>query len=95
MTAIILGHKVFCGNKFQGISGNSNNFATQQNCEAYCGSSGCPDGGEPYKDIRGQPRVCDSGVNGCPQTHYCTQVTLDTSTTPRNYCCPTKCKQKR
>lgn len=75
---------------YQPFSGNSNNFATQQDCEEYCGVGGCPEGGQPYRDARGQYQLCGNGI-GCPLTHYCTQVTLGT-TTAYNYCCPTKGK---
>lgn len=70
------------------VSANPNNFATQLDCDDYCGVGGCPDGGEPYKENQGQYRVCGQGIH-CPLTHFCTQVTFGT-TTPFNYCCPTK-----
>jgi hypothetical protein len=77
---------------YNGCDGNSNNFATQQDCKEFCRVDSCPDGGSLYTDLSGVARVC-SIDNDCPSTHFCTSVS--TYSTQRgyavnSYCCPTK-----
>ncbi|KAL3103012.1 hypothetical protein niasHT_026460 [Heterodera trifolii] len=73
--------------QYNGCDGNSNNFATRDDCESYCGVGGCPNGGTPERNEFGQLIVCGTGVN-CPSTHECTSVTTGTSVI--NRCCPTR-----
>ena len=86
--------------QYNGCDGNSNNFATREDCEvfvfeepqlillqAYCGVGGCPNGGTPERNEFGQLIVCGLGVS-CPSTHECTSVTTGTSVI--NRCCPTR-----
>uniref|UniRef100_A0A183BTQ1 Kunitz/Bovine pancreatic trypsin inhibitor domain protein n=1 Tax=Globodera pallida TaxID=36090 RepID=A0A183BTQ1_GLOPA len=73
--------------QYNGCDGNSNNFATRDDCEGYCGVGGCPNGGTPERNEFGQLIVCGTGVN-CPSTHECTSVTTGTSVI--NRCCPTR-----
>lgn len=68
-------------------TGNSNNFATREDCESYCGVGGCPNGGTPERNEFGQLMVCGS-TNTCPSTHECTSVTSGSSIV--NRCCPTR-----
>ncbi|KAK0424287.1 hypothetical protein QR680_008593 [Steinernema hermaphroditum] len=84
---------------FNGCDGNSNNFATQQDCKDYCRVESCPDGGEVWKEPNGAARACTSNRQ-CPSTHYCTPVTTWTGTVyqTKSLCCPSKnfvCSQPR
>uniref|UniRef100_A0A1I7SU90 Kunitz/Bovine pancreatic trypsin inhibitor domain protein n=1 Tax=Bursaphelenchus xylophilus TaxID=6326 RepID=A0A1I7SU90_BURXY len=73
--------------QYNGCDGNSNNFATRDDCESYCGVGGCPNGGTPERNEFGQLMVCSS-TNSCPSTHECTSVTSGSSIV--NRCCPTR-----
>ncbi|KAI1724653.1 kunitz/Bovine pancreatic trypsin inhibitor domain-containing protein [Ditylenchus destructor] len=73
--------------QYQGCDGNSNNFATRDDCESYCGVGGCPNGGTPERNEFGQLMVCSAAV-ACPSTHECTSVSSGTSVV--NRCCPTR-----
>uniref|UniRef100_A0AC34QTC2 BPTI/Kunitz inhibitor domain-containing protein n=1 Tax=Panagrolaimus sp. JU765 TaxID=591449 RepID=A0AC34QTC2_9BILA len=73
--------------QYNGCDGNSNNFATREDCEGYCGVGGCPNGGTPERNEFGQLMVC-STTNTCPSTHECTSVTSGSSVV--NRCCPTR-----
>lgn len=84
---------------FNGCDGNSNNFATQQDCKDYCRVESCPDGGEVWKEQNGAARACTTNRQ-CPSTHYCTPVTTWTGTVyqTKSLCCPSKnfvCSQPR
>ncbi|CAJ0593741.1 unnamed protein product [Cylicocyclus nassatus] len=84
---------------FNGCDGNSNNFATQQDCKDYCRVESCPDGGEVWKEQNGAARACTTSRQ-CPSTHYCTPVTTWTGTVyqTKSLCCPSKnfvCSQPR
>ncbi|EGT50209.1 hypothetical protein CAEBREN_03914 [Caenorhabditis brenneri] len=76
---------------FNGCDGNSNNFATQQDCKDYCRVESCPDGGEVWKEQNGAARACTTNRQ-CPSTHYCTPVTTWTGTVyqTKSLCCPSK-----
>src|SRR6185437_10343101 len=50
--------------QYNGCDGNSNNFATREDCEGYCGVGGCPNGGTPERNEFGQLMVC-SAANIC------------------------------
>ena len=73
--------------QYQGCDGNSNNFASRDDCESYCGVGGCPNGGTPERNEFGQLMVCSAG-NVCPSTHECTSVSSGNSVV--NRCCPTR-----
>ncbi|GMR42638.1 hypothetical protein PMAYCL1PPCAC_12833 [Pristionchus mayeri] len=73
--------------QYNGCDGNSNNFATRDDCEGYCGVGGCPNGGTPERNEFGQLMVCSSS-NTCPTTHECTSVTSGSSVVSR--CCPSR-----
>uniref|UniRef100_A0A914C9V7 BPTI/Kunitz inhibitor domain-containing protein n=1 Tax=Acrobeloides nanus TaxID=290746 RepID=A0A914C9V7_9BILA len=73
--------------QYNGCDGNSNNFATREDCEGYCGVGGCPNGGTPERNEFGQLMVC-SAASVCPSTHECTSVTSGSSVV--NRCCPTR-----
>uniref|UniRef100_A0A914UKJ1 BPTI/Kunitz inhibitor domain-containing protein n=1 Tax=Plectus sambesii TaxID=2011161 RepID=A0A914UKJ1_9BILA len=73
--------------EYNGCDGNSNNFASREACEEYCGVGGCPSGGQPYRDNSGQLVVCSTAV-ACPSTHECFTVTTGGSSI--NRCCPTR-----
>uniref|UniRef100_A0A183BM22 Kunitz/Bovine pancreatic trypsin inhibitor domain protein n=1 Tax=Globodera pallida TaxID=36090 RepID=A0A183BM22_GLOPA len=76
---------------FNGCDGNSNNFATQQDCKDYCRVESCPDGGEVWKEPNGAVRPCTTNRQ-CPSTHYCTPVTVFSGTVyqTKSLCCPSK-----
>uniref|UniRef100_A0A915CB21 BPTI/Kunitz inhibitor domain-containing protein n=4 Tax=Parascaris univalens TaxID=6257 RepID=A0A915CB21_PARUN len=73
--------------QYSGCDGNSNNFATREECESYCGVGGCPNGGTPERNEFGQLMVCSS-TSSCPATHECTSVNSGNSVVSR--CCPTR-----
>ncbi|KAK0420841.1 hypothetical protein QR680_014918 [Steinernema hermaphroditum] len=73
--------------QYNGCDGNSNNFASRETCEEYCGVGGCPNGGLPMRDHSGQMISCSS-QEGCPSTHECSSVFVSMATV--NRCCPTK-----
>ncbi|CAI2349048.1 unnamed protein product [Caenorhabditis sp. 36 PRJEB53466] len=73
--------------QYNGCDGNSNNFATREDCEGYCGVGGCPNGGTPERNEFGQLMVC-SATQNCPGTHECTSVNSGSSVV--NRCCPTR-----
>ncbi|PAV76107.1 hypothetical protein WR25_21575 isoform B [Diploscapter pachys] len=73
--------------QYNGCDGNSNNFATREDCEGYCGVGGCPNGGTPERNEFGQLMVC-STTQSCPTTHECTSVNSGSSVV--NRCCPTR-----
>ncbi|VDM45373.1 unnamed protein product [Toxocara canis] len=73
--------------QYNGCDGNSNNFATREECESYCGVGGCPNGGTPERNEFGQLMVCSSTAS-CPTTHECTSVNSGSSVV--NRCCPTR-----
>lgn len=73
--------------QYNGCDGNSNNFATREDCEGYCGVGGCPNGGTPERNEFGQLMVCSS-TQICPTTHECTSVNSGSSVV--NRCCPTR-----
>uniref|UniRef100_A0A1I7XAX5 Kunitz/Bovine pancreatic trypsin inhibitor domain protein n=1 Tax=Heterorhabditis bacteriophora TaxID=37862 RepID=A0A1I7XAX5_HETBA len=73
--------------QYNGCDGNSNNFATREDCEGYCGVGGCPNGGTPERNEFGQLMVC-SATQICPTTHECTSVNSGSSVV--NRCCPTR-----
>uniref|UniRef100_A0A913HEF1 BPTI/Kunitz inhibitor domain-containing protein n=1 Tax=Strongyloides stercoralis TaxID=6248 RepID=A0A913HEF1_STRER len=73
--------------KYNGCDGNSNNFATREECESYCGVANCPNGGTPHRNEFGQLTVC-SVSNVCPSTHECTVISSGSSVV--NRCCPTR-----
>ncbi|CAJ0941855.1 unnamed protein product, partial [Mesorhabditis belari] len=73
--------------QYNGCDGNSNNFASRDDCESYCGVGGCPNGGTPERNEFSQLMVC-AGSNPCPTTHECTSVTSGSSVV--NRCCPTR-----
>lgn len=70
-----------------GCDGNSNNFATREDCEGYCGVGGCPNGGTPERNEFGRLMACSSTAS-CPTTHECTSVNSGNSVV--NRCCPTR-----
>lgn len=73
--------------QYNGCDGNSNNFASREGCEEYCGVGGCPHGGLPMRDHTGQLMVCTS-QEVCPSSHECTTVFVSSNSI--NRCCPTK-----
>lgn len=73
--------------QYQGCDGNSNNFASREDCEGYCGVGGCPNGGNPERNEFGQLLVC-SPIITCPSSHECTSVSSGNSVI--NRCCPTR-----
>ncbi|CAJ0931046.1 unnamed protein product, partial [Mesorhabditis belari] len=73
--------------QYNGCDGNSNNFATRDNCEHFCSVGGCPNGGTPHRDHFGQITVC-STQEACPDTHECMPVLVGSSSIQR--CCPTR-----
>uniref|UniRef100_A0A914YYM5 BPTI/Kunitz inhibitor domain-containing protein n=1 Tax=Panagrolaimus superbus TaxID=310955 RepID=A0A914YYM5_9BILA len=73
--------------QYNGCDGNSNNFASRDTCEEFCGVGGCPHGGLPMRDHTGQLMVCTS-QEVCPSSHECTTVFVSSNTI--NRCCPTK-----
>ncbi|VDM58994.1 unnamed protein product, partial [Angiostrongylus costaricensis] len=73
--------------QYNGCDGNSNNFATREDCEGYCSVGGCPSGGTPERNEFGQLMVC-SASQVCPTTHECTSVNSGSSVV--NRCCPTR-----
>ncbi|CAJ0607862.1 unnamed protein product [Cylicocyclus nassatus] len=73
--------------QYNGCDGNSNNFATRDDCESYCSVGGCPSGGTPERNEFGQLMVC-SATQVCPTTHECTSVNSGSSVV--NRCCPTR-----
>ncbi|KAK6732185.1 hypothetical protein RB195_016518 [Necator americanus] len=73
--------------QYNGCDGNSNNFATRDDCESYCSVGGCPSGGTPERNEFGQLMVC-SAAQVCPTTHECTSVNSGSSVV--NRCCPTR-----
>ncbi|CAG9534594.1 unnamed protein product [Cercopithifilaria johnstoni] len=70
---------------YNGCDGNSNNFATYEECESYCGVSSCPNSGAPKRNEFGKQINCSSTVS-CPSTHECTSLTSGSSVVSR--CCP-------
>ncbi|VDK81188.1 unnamed protein product [Litomosoides sigmodontis] len=70
---------------YNGCDGNSNNFATYEECASYCDMSSCPNGGTPKRNEFGQQINCSSTVS-CPSTHECTSMTSGDSVEKR--CCP-------
>ncbi|XGW15900.1 hypothetical protein V3C99_001391 [Haemonchus contortus] len=75
--------------EYLGCDGNSNNFATRQECEAYCGVGGCANGGVPLRDSSGAIQTCSERTGGCPSTHECYAVSLGPDSVSHR-CCPTK-----
>ncbi|KAK6044703.1 Kunitz/Bovine pancreatic trypsin inhibitor domain protein [Cooperia oncophora] len=75
--------------EYLGCDGNSNNFATRQECESYCGVGGCANGGVPLRDSSGSIQTCSERSGGCPSTHECYAVSLGPDTVSHR-CCPTK-----
>ncbi|EJD73670.1 hypothetical protein LOAG_18918 [Loa loa] len=68
---------------YNGCSGNSNNFLTNEQCENYCGdNNSCPNSGTPKRNEFGKWIDCSS----CPSTHECTSLTSNNSV--MNGCCP-------
>ncbi|WKX99529.1 hypothetical protein Q1695_014424 [Nippostrongylus brasiliensis] len=75
--------------EYLGCDGNSNNFASRQECESYCGVGGCANGGVPLRDSAGAIQTCSEKSGGCPSTHECHAVSLGPDTVSHR-CCPTK-----
>ncbi|CAJ0580667.1 unnamed protein product, partial [Mesorhabditis spiculigera] len=75
--------------EYLGCDGNSNNFATRQECEGYCGVGGCSNGGTPLRDSSGALHTCSERDGGCPSTHECQSVSLGGDVIS-NRCCPSK-----
>ncbi|VDM95097.1 unnamed protein product, partial [Thelazia callipaeda] len=73
--------------QYNGCDGNSNNFASRQDCERYCGVAHCPFGGTPRKDDTDQLVNCSSVVP-CPNSYECTSIILENNVV--NRCCPTR-----
>ncbi|KFD53227.1 hypothetical protein M513_05937 [Trichuris suis] len=77
--------------RYNGCDGNSNNFPTRIDCQDYCHVGGCPEGGEPYKEVgTGQYRICDPSTLGCPVGFICTPTTIQSLYVRNNYCCATR-----
>ncbi|EPB69115.1 Kunitz/Bovine pancreatic trypsin inhibitor domain protein [Ancylostoma ceylanicum] len=57
--------------EYLGCDGNSNTFASRQECESYCGVGGCANGGVPLRESSGAIQTCSEKSGGCPSTHEC------------------------
>lgn len=56
-------------------AGNSNNFGAQSDCESYCGTGGCPNGGTPARDLASDAFLdCSVAASVCPSNYECSQV---------------------
>ncbi|KAK6742664.1 hypothetical protein RB195_010116 [Necator americanus] len=75
--------------EYLGCDGNSNTFASRQECESYCGVGGCTNGGVPLRDSSGALQTCSEKSGGCPSTHECHAVSLSPGTVAHR-CCPSK-----
>uniref|UniRef100_A0A0N5AE10 Kunitz/Bovine pancreatic trypsin inhibitor domain protein n=1 Tax=Syphacia muris TaxID=451379 RepID=A0A0N5AE10_9BILA len=74
--------------QYEGCDGNSNNFQTAEECQDYCGIGGCPNGGQPLRDIASNQLMQCSEAVKCPHTHDCVTVTSNGNAAQR--CCPSK-----
>ncbi|CAD5219795.1 unnamed protein product [Bursaphelenchus xylophilus] len=83
-------HKQSCESfQYEGCDGNSNNFQNVEDCQDYCGVGGCPNGGQPLRDLTtNQFIACQSDGQTCPQSHEC--VTINFNGNIAHRCCPTK-----
>ncbi|KHJ87809.1 Kunitz/Bovine pancreatic trypsin inhibitor domain protein [Oesophagostomum dentatum] len=75
--------------EYLGCDGNSNTFASRQECESYCGVGGCANGGVPLRDSSGAIQTCSEKTGGCPSSHECQAVSLGPDTVSHR-CCPSK-----
>ncbi|CAJ0942610.1 unnamed protein product, partial [Mesorhabditis belari] len=74
--------------QYEGCDGNSNNFLTAEECQAYCGVGGCPNGGMPLRDQATNRQMSCSELRQCPNTHDCIAIPHNGNVEHR--CCPTK-----
>uniref|UniRef100_A0AC34QSG3 BPTI/Kunitz inhibitor domain-containing protein n=2 Tax=Panagrolaimus sp. JU765 TaxID=591449 RepID=A0AC34QSG3_9BILA len=74
--------------QYEGCDGNSNNFQTAEECQDYCGVGGCPNSGQPLRDIATNQFTTCSESSKCPGTHECVAININGNVAQR--CCPTK-----
>jgi hypothetical protein len=82
-------HKQVCESfQYEGCDGNSNAFLSVEDCQDYCGVGGCPNGGQPLRDLAtNQFTICSESIS-CPATHDCVTVNFNGNVAHR--CCPSK-----
>ncbi|KAI6187724.1 hypothetical protein M3Y98_00275600 [Aphelenchoides besseyi] len=82
-------HKQTCESfQYEGCDGNSNLFQNVEDCQDYCGVGGCPNGGQPLRDLNTNQFAVCSETTSCPSTHECVTINFNGNVAYR--CCPTK-----
>uniref|UniRef100_A0A183BTQ3 BPTI/Kunitz inhibitor domain-containing protein n=1 Tax=Globodera pallida TaxID=36090 RepID=A0A183BTQ3_GLOPA len=76
--------------QYEGCDGNGNNFQSLESCQEYCGVGGCPNGGQPLRELVNNQFLSCSESQPCPNddSHECVPVNANGLIAHR--CCPTK-----
>uniref|UniRef100_A0A7E4W2H1 Kunitz/Bovine pancreatic trypsin inhibitor domain protein n=1 Tax=Panagrellus redivivus TaxID=6233 RepID=A0A7E4W2H1_PANRE len=74
--------------QYEGCDGNANNFQDVEGCQDYCGVGGCPNGGQPLRDMSTNQLTMCTESSKCPTTHECVPININGNVAHR--CCPTK-----